>query len=164
MRDVQLFLKRLRFQSTLPAGGATGGRERKNKTYPNFNPRSPRGERLRPLSSLILLYNFNPRSPRGERQALGTTRRRAPLFQSTLPAGGATTESMGITSLNILFQSTLPAGGATIMIMQCALMHATFQSTLPAGGATESPVIINPVVQFQSTLPAGGATRTAIYY
>ena len=50
------------------------------------------------------------------------------------------------------------------MIMQCALMHATFQSTLPAGGATESPVIINPVVQFQSTLPAGGATRTAIYY
>ena len=38
------------------------------------------------------------------------------------------------------------------------LRRNEFQSTLPAWGATESPVIINPVVQFQSTLPAWGAT------
>ena len=60
-------------------------------------------------------------------------------------------------SRSFIFQSTLPAWGAT-KDQNDKIFDAKFQSTLPAWGATESPVIINPVVQFQSTLPAWGAT------
>ena len=104
------------------------------------------------------------------------------LFQSTLPAGGATHE-LGHAILHPnLFQSTLPAGGATGIGVQDSSgdvnfnprsprgerPHRTprgpprrsqFQSTLPAGGATGctscSPLLYK---RFQSTLPAGGAT------
>ncbi len=57
------------FQSTLPARGATLGVKHRQRRGDNFNPRSPRGERL---STLFLS---------------ATTAR----FQSTLPARGATT-------------------------------------------------------------------------
>ncbi len=56
------------FQSTLPARGATLGVKHRQRRGDNFNPRSPRGERL---STLFLS---------------ATTAR----FQSTLPARGAT--------------------------------------------------------------------------
>ena len=78
------------FQSTLPAGGATAGINPEFCLCSNFNPRSPRGERLEDFDKIKMAYGF----------------------QSTLPAGGATAMSSksGITKL---FQSTLPAGGAT---------------------------------------------------
>ena len=57
-----------KFQSTLPARGAT------SKTHPaltlmsNFNPRSPHGERQLHAGGVLRdLGNFNPRSPHGER-------------------------------------------------------------------------------------------------
>ena len=56
---------------------------------------------------------FNPRSPHGERPTHGSGRAAAlAAFQPTLPARGATIESLvwvGDTS----FQPTLPARGAT---------------------------------------------------
>ena len=56
------------------------------------------------------------------------------LFQSTLPAGGATTTSHNREEKKE-FQSTLPAGGATVvLVLEC--VRPKFQSTLPAGGAT----------------------------
>ena len=102
------------FQSTLPARGATeylqhapgqncisihaprtgsDGRCRYHSfRHTHFNPRSPHGERH--LSDWLLLQsniNFNPRSPHGERRlriSAHTVSRK--LFQSTLPARGAT--------------------------------------------------------------------------
>ena len=78
------------FQSTLPAWGAT---LRASSLIPltlYFNPRSPRGERRHSTGDEIRCRYFNPRSPRGERRA--KVRRISPtvLFQSTLPAWGAT--------------------------------------------------------------------------
>ena len=84
-----------KFQPTLPAWGATQPNRCVNAGAPNFNPRSPRGERLRykllGLEQLTFqptlpawgathgqrLYswnqeNFNPRSPRGERPVFPT--------------------------------------------------------------------------------------------
>ncbi len=105
-----------------------------------------------------------------------------------------------------MFQSTLPAGGATVVVQRRAVrIHGfnprsprgerpglfyprigefRFQSTLPAGGATQISAHIRPVnvvsihaprggsdlilnflgisaPEFQSTLPAGGATTAA---
>ena len=123
------------FQSTLPAWGATiqtlifvgvssisihaprvGSdlpRAIKKSPAPNFNPRSPRGERhtmdgknekqLRfqstlpawgatryPHTDVTVFRDFNPRSPRGERLKNTANGYKVCLFQSTLPAWGAT--------------------------------------------------------------------------
>ena len=59
---------RRRFQSTLPARGATSWT--KAVTVPDgyFNPRSPHGERQFVCWGVIQMFtNFNPRSPHGER-------------------------------------------------------------------------------------------------
>ena len=63
-----------------------------------------------------------------------------------------------------LFQSTLPAGGATSK-SSSSLQSAVFQSTLPAGGATDfACFFVHCRYQFQSTLPAGGATRLGVEF
>ena len=78
------------FQSTLPARGATAVEQRTDLGAGYFNPRSPHGERQR-FSNLSGMYkNFNPRSPHGERRLLYDRVDCAGEFQSTLPARGAT--------------------------------------------------------------------------
>ena len=61
--------------------------------------------------------------------------------------------------MNELFQSTLPARGATGGRTARESPPSKFQSTLPARGATAQGYQINPATIFQSTLPARGATR-----
>ena len=101
------------------------------------------------------------------------------MFQSTLPARGATSPQI-LRRLDFMFQSTLPARGATGIFYDFSSLKK-FQSTLPARGATpriravsrgwtgfnpRSPRGERPVYQrkgnvfamFQSTLPARGAT------
>ena len=80
-----------KFQSTLPAWGATISAGSTNASCPDFNPRSPRGERhvSSPIASAAL------------------------IFQSTLPAWGATAKT-ATRNANTAFQSTLPAWGATL--------------------------------------------------
>ena len=102
----------LRFQSTLPVGGAThppqlqqvsghisihapriGSDSRINSTASSscyFNPRSPHGERHQFHGLPGQSGYFNPRSPHGERPSICTVSSHAFLFQSTLPAWGAT--------------------------------------------------------------------------
>ena len=64
-----------------------------------------------------------------------------------------------------IFQSTLPARGATWVIPIMPYKGFTFQSTLPARGATPPPKSFLPVhIIFQSTLPARGATFTPYFH
>ena len=104
------------------------------------------------------------------------------IFQSTLPARGATASAALLTRRCGVFQSTLPARGATPARPAVGSAHAIsihapregsddaydtlacvgnlFQSTLPARGATlpyDGGVF--HYLRFQSTLPARGATR-----
>ena len=83
--------------------------------------------------------NFNPRSPRGERQLAVLHRRPVHLFQSTLPAGGATTNGSGGGKANWLFQSTLPAGGATCVRSLCVTVTA-ISIHAPRGGSDCIPL------------------------
>ena len=101
------------FQSTLPARGATnalvvhlgnalcisihaprtGSDRRKHANSArasNFNPRSPHGERHDFVTFLCVYDNFNPRSPHGERRYSASVSTSGIVFQSTLPARGAT--------------------------------------------------------------------------
>jgi len=147
-----------KFQSTLPAEGATGGHQR--PTYPhdisihaprggsdiepgytgrrhiNFNPRSPRRERRFARTMLSnLTMDFNPRSPRRERPIFGFSAGYARLFQSTLPAEGAT--KCRIAALHTTRISIhAPRGGSDHGRGACIIFAELFQSTLPAEGAT----------------------------
>ena len=196
-------LPKISFQSTLPARGATFAQNFENNqtlisihapregsdaligtmraVLPNFNPRSPRGERL--LSALFLVIQCE--------------------FQSTLPARGATPDGnynfvmywisihapregsdwIGVTQqaqkLDISIHA--PREGSDVLTVIIILLCIGFQSTLPARGATGGPSLLSNLTnnfnprsprgerrtyryykrrldEFQSTLPARGAT------
>ena len=102
----------------------------------NFNPHSPRGERRKVPNGAeganhisihtpregsdsgarappLCIRHFNPHSPRGERPLPIWEHRRKIIFQSTLPARGATLHAISTHAVQGTFQSTLPARGAT---------------------------------------------------
>jgi len=61
----------------------------------------------------------------------------------------------------ILFQSTLPAGGATAKIYEYVIVRV-ISIHAPRGGSDRIANLQKTSrKQFQSTLPAGGATKTA---
>ena len=60
--------KRRKFQSTLPARGATCTSAATPPRTPHFNPRSPHGERQELRNIVTRDGHFNPRSPHGERR------------------------------------------------------------------------------------------------
>ena len=117
---------------------------------------------------------------RGGSDHLVRHRRRLPKFQSTLPAGEATSlwfclprpseisihASRGGSDLRrrslswILynFNPRFPRGKRPVPVMSPAPINL-FQSTLPAGEATVFSSISKDMEVFQSTLPAGEATR-----
>ena len=99
---------------------------------------------------------FNPRSPHGERPYHPCYMGAGAIFQSTLPARGATSLVSAATRFS-RFQSTLPARGATSIFTGSRRM-SIFQSTLPARGATPKHGSTRIPGKFQSTLPARGAT------
>ena len=103
---------------------------------------------------------FNPHSPRGERPAAWNIIKNLFLFQSTLPARGAT-QGTASCPASILFQSTLPARGATGCRENGRLCSGYFNPHSPRG---ERHVVLSRVIRqqiFQSTLPARGATPEA---
>ena len=106
----------------------------------------------------------------------------APLFQSTLPARGATLacnfcgiachisihaprtgsdgECLGAEILDSQFQSTLPARGATRHFLNCKRTHR-FQSTLPARGATVAGFAAGKIAQISIHAPRTGSDHTS---
>ena len=125
------------FQSTLPAWGATRVEGARTPSTVNFNPRSPRGERHRGWEDCTLQPEISIHAPRvGSDFLTRMQQTQQQIFQSTLPAWGAT-EAIGIsTYAEEIFQSTLPAWGATMYARIAVLTDMIFQSTLPAWGAT----------------------------
>ena len=191
------------FQSTLPARGATRHVRACPRRPRHFNPRSPHGERPSRRSCRMRPRDFNPRSPHGERHAtvddrhevpaisihaprtgsdgcVSRARTRLDLFQSTLPARGATRRIPAPTRRRyfnprsphgerlvkrqpqpdlLVFQSTLPARGATAVFLSVRLpSHISIHA--PRTGSDDGSQIKGLIyLIFQSTLPARGATR-----
>ena len=144
---------------------------------PHFNPRSPHGERRRPPAAANLSGYFNPRSPHGERpydlsyyvlhQEIsihaprtgsdfrdGEVLSAEQLFQSTLPARGAT--AICWTSLwGWIFQSTLPARGATILRLRQHLRHRISIHAPRTGSDDTPPPSAPPASYFNPRSPHG---------
>ena len=149
----------------------------------DFNPRSPRGERLNHIVCDCNIVYISIHAPlAGSDLASCYVSDSVLLFQSTLPSRGATD---GVCSLCLThvwrFQSTLPSRGATGMMGfpqsvqgdfnprsprgerqpmgRCWQNRRRFQSTLPSRGATRTRWRWIPMIyRFQSTLPSRGAT------
>ena len=107
------------------------------------------------------------------------------IFQSTLPAGGATYSGACMGPMMYRFQSTLPAGGATSVVKPVVhFFHISIHT--PRGGSDVISTLLCPITfyfnphsprgerrstrrkarrnsRFQSTLPAGGATEADLY-
>ena len=133
-------------------------------------------------TALATTFYFNPRSPHGERRKPVDQEFLNLLFQPTLPARGATRPGTADDRPLTLFQPTLPARGATPSALFGYEIEAKFQPTLPARGATTPGKERNTMTHisthaprtgsdrrgrhakrarkaFQPTLPARGATR-----
>ena len=77
------------FNPRSPHGERQGGFSVRTRPC-HFNPRSPHGERRSPSAPDQSSCHFNPRSPHGERHKLQVAFTNTHIFQSTLPARGAT--------------------------------------------------------------------------
>ena len=101
-----------RFQSTLPAGGATCQSLPAVCKALYFNPRSPRGERL-PIPHTLLTSSdyFNPRSPRGERPVKHRNNTNSGLdFNPRSPRGERRCNVSGCTTPEAYFNPRSPRG------------------------------------------------------
>ena len=101
-----------------PREGSDGFSEMRRRFFhANFNPRSPRGERRRNSYSALRYIYFNPRSPRGERPESLFFDPRLSLFQSTLPARGATcSESLYLQKFSISIHAPREGSDAAYML------------------------------------------------
>ena len=106
-------VRQLIFQSTLPAGEATMVDSLFTFEIYYFNPRFPRGKRPDEAHRMNLEWNISIHASRG----------------------GSDNGFLKIIFLKMIFQSTLPAGEATSMTRSPG-SNRQFQSTLPAGEAT----------------------------
>ena len=142
-----------------PREGSDRARHQREEGRVHFNPRSPRGERPGANVYMPRRNYFNPRSPRGERLFNRRILRTPLVFQSTLPARGATdSRDRRPTWLPISIHA--PREGSDRASSPLSPIPRGFQSTLPARGATRSPCAGGVYMgEFQSTLPARGATR-----
>ena len=106
---------------------------------PNFNPRSPWGERPFHTSKLLSFFQF----------------------QSTLPVGGATRAARlrkSFTGISI----HAPRGGSDRTIRSATTTTGNFNPRSPWGERQLLKMIPNKAIGFQSTLPVGGATRLCV--
>ena len=90
LTDFQQGIKELIFQSTLPAGEATGKGIKIDYMDEISIHASRGGSDLISMSFPFSVSYFNPRFPRGKRHLTGVKDIQDYIFQSTLPAGEAT--------------------------------------------------------------------------
>ena len=124
-----------------------------------FNPRSPHGERPHALSiSDAIIYHFNPRSPHGERRYADGVFQSLPDISIHAPRTGSDVSKVTIMKRQFLFQSTLPARGATTCWLRQSNLLQYFNPRSPHGERLKQFAGDNSSNKFQSTLPARGAT------
>ena len=172
----------IRFQSTLPARGAT---ERRGEVHSQFSisihaPRTG-SDGLCCARSDGQDYHFNPRSPHGERHNVKTDWLQsvyisihAPrtgsdaitafpwedtgTFQSTLPARGATKHAGVRRPPGGYFNPRSPHGERLDVVPGIQLRDVHFNPRSPHGERPKPASYLCRASAFQSTLPARGAT------
>ena len=156
-------MRRLKFQSTLPARGATARSRRAADLLQHFNPRSPHGERhVASASGLVLKVDFNPRSPHGERRATGMH----PFSAMRISIHAPRTGSDGLRPCAVRpvrrFQSTLPARGATSVVGGSNCFQNDFNPRSPHGERHISSYITQVCIYISIHAPRTGSDLLGI--
>ena len=182
--SIKKLTERRIFQSTLPVWGATTGYSFKSR-WVSISIHAPRvGSDGSLLPHTQHSPNFNPRSPCGERHYGRVSAYDGEIFQSTLPVWGATClEGAGVV-YGDAFQSTLPVWGATSTVIHKRnnsvniSIHAprvgSDSIVLPVHGVKTISIhaprvgsdhglqyLSSTLFSFQSTLPVWGATQVS---
>ena len=168
------------FQSTLPSRGATAGLLAAREDMRYFNPRSPRGERLRfaenrqicflisihaPLAgsdyfstthAAVLSY-FNPRSPRGERPFHICHRLGCRKISIHAPLAGSDGYRV-LCAGNHKISIHAPLAGSDTSTSSGTTPMCYFNPRSPRGERRGAAAGHRDVARFQSTLPSRGAT------
>ncbi len=168
-----------RFQSTLPARGATSECIKSSLRRVSFNPRSRAGsDRSKHLGKRIKWVSihapragsdgsfrvrwfscesFNPRSPRGERPRFAARRPTGSKVSIHAPRAGSDGARYRA-GRSCWVSIHAPRAGSDGRTSSGRGASGEFQSTLPARGATAGQFGKILAALFQSTLPARGAT------
>ena len=153
------------FQSTLPARGATCRALDVYGRRGAISIHAPRtGSDMRREIARLSDEDFNPRSPHGERRRRCFNRPGKSIFQSTLPARGATQRGWRISPAQPYFNPRSPHGERPALLAPPALLRI-FQSTLPARGATSRvlfPLLVE--IDFNPRSPHGERPNHAVPY
>ena len=133
-------------------------------TRSDFNPRSPRGERLTQAAfGAESLSHFNPRSPRGERRSAILSPFASPRFQSTLPARGATCKiSNGEQAAEISIHA--PREGSDQLPCRMAQASRDFNPRSPRGERRTIAQATEPTRNFNPRSPRGERPPNDIIY
>ena len=99
----------------------------------DFNPRSPHGERPEPTVVEKCVQNFNPRSPHGERPGRRCFAFPRICISIHAPRTGSDGWHSTTKSRGLLFQSTLPARGATCSAPDSCTPASYFNPRSPHG-------------------------------
>ena len=148
----------MKFQSTLPARGATRIFNSKPISF-TISIHAPREGSDN--NTAILFWrccNFNPRSPRGERHTKAMDELANCEISIHAPREGSDKTISDKNCITSRFQSTLPARGATISIPSIVTVSRDFNPRSPRGERPRRDVRRVYLMEFQSTLPARGAT------
>ena len=146
------------FQSTLPARGATP-ELMACMILPRISIHAPRtGSDLQRFPIRKDNPDFNPRSPHGERPTAVSRSAMAKSFQSTLPARGATCY-FGIVKFYHSISIHAPRTGSDGDNRCAVLLYKHFNPRSPHGERRYGYYKQMPPTGFQSTLPARGATN-----
>ncbi len=104
-----------RFQSTLPARGATRDNGECPGSGRHFNPRSPHGERLSKEATAVYINEISIHAPRTGSDVIHSTTGGVQMDISIhAPRTGSDWQRMTRRNIKMVFQSTLPARGATV--------------------------------------------------
>ena len=106
-------------------------------------------------------HYFNPRSPHGERHVSDDGKIDNLIFQSTLPARGATLRHMSFEPRQFLISIHAPRTGSDVPSERCIWIPARFQSTLPARGATLFKGSLAPTLGISIHAPRTGSDKDA---
>ena len=101
-----------------------------------FNPRSPHGERHSSAPANTSPPGISIHAPRTGSDYTALLPPSSQWISIHAPRTGSDVCDSVLNSVDSLFQSTLPARGATFGILRCVADLKSFQSTLPARGAT----------------------------
>ena len=149
-----------RFQSTLPARGATCRDCRGKRRGGYFNPRSPHGERHWKKSARNRQNHFNPRSPHGERPGWCALAILPRYFNPRSPHG----ERQEVNIYGAVYQHFNPRSphGERQHVSIHMGASGNFNPRSPHGERRRADSRKRCFARFQSTLPARGATRMSM--